>query len=212
MSLADKLTGKKVLVTGVTGFVGEALLHRILGDLPGTTVVAIIRPKGSLTGTDRMAQLLKKDIFKPFYGEGTEHADAEALTAARIEVVEGDLSDVPELPKDLDIVVHCAGDVSFDPPIHEAFTTNVLGTKSLLERIVETGTTGALRAHLHRVHRGSETGRDPRGAGRAQRRLAGRGRGRDGDEGPDRGGSPAAPRCWPSSARRPRSCTAGPVT
>ena len=111
------------------------LLHRIIGDLPGTTVVAIIRPKGSLTGTDRMAQLLKKDIFKPFYGEGTEHADAEALSAARIQVIDGDLSDVPELPTDLDIVVHCAGDVSFDPPIDEAFTTNVLGTKSLLERI-----------------------------------------------------------------------------
>ncbi|HET6741083.1 MAG TPA: SDR family oxidoreductase, partial [Kribbella sp.] len=139
MSLADKLKDKKVLVTGVTGFVGEALLHRIIGDLPGTTVAAIIRPKGSLTGTDRMAQLLKKDIFKPFYGEGTPYADAEALTAARIQVIDGDLSDVPELPKDLDIVVHCAGDVSFDPPIHEAFTTNVLGTKSLLERIVETG-------------------------------------------------------------------------
>ena len=77
MSLADKLAGKKVLVTGVTGFVGEALLHRIIGDLPDTTVVAIIRPKGSLKGTDRMAQMLKKDIFKPFYGEGTPYADAD---------------------------------------------------------------------------------------------------------------------------------------
>jgi fatty acyl-CoA reductase len=139
MSLADQLSGKKVLVTGVTGFVGEALLHRILGDLPGTTVVAIIRPKGSLTGSDRMTQLLKKDIFKPFYGEGTEYDDAAALAAARVDVINGDLSDVPELPKDLDIVVHCAGDVSFDPPIHDAFTTNVLGTKSLVERILETG-------------------------------------------------------------------------
>ncbi len=150
MSLADKLAGKKVLVTGVTGFVGEALLHRILGDLPGTTVVAIIRPKGSLSGTDRMTQLLTKDIFKPFHGEGTAHEDAAALAAARIEVIEGDLSDVPELPKDLDIVVHCAGDVSFDPPIHDAFTTNVLGTKSLVERILEAST--ATDRQVHYVH------------------------------------------------------------
>jgi nucleoside-diphosphate-sugar epimerase len=150
VSLADKLKDKLVLITGVTGFVGEALLHRIIGDLPGTRVVAIIRPKGSLTGTDRMAQLLKKDIFKPFYGEGTEYADAEALTSARIQVIDGDLSDVPELPKDLDIAVHCAGDVSFDPPIHEAFTTNVLGTKSLLERIDESRT-GTGRP-IHYVH------------------------------------------------------------
>ena len=135
MSLAEQLKGKKVLVTGVTGFVGEALLHRIIGELPGTTVVAVVRPKGSLSGADRMAQLLNKDIFKPFHGEG----GAAELVANRIQVIEGDLADVPELPKDLDIAVHCAGDVSFDPPIHEAFTTNVLGTKSLLERIRETG-------------------------------------------------------------------------
>src|SRR5262249_44958983 len=64
---------------------------------------------------------------------------AAELVESRIQVIEGDLADVPELPKDLDIVVHCAGDVSFDPPIHEAFSTNVLGTKSLLERILETG-------------------------------------------------------------------------
>ncbi|WP_246486245.1 SDR family oxidoreductase [Kribbella qitaiheensis] len=194
MSLADKLAGKKVLVTGVTGFVGEALLHRMIGELPDTTVVAIIRPKGSLKGTDRMAQMLKKDIFKPFYGEGTPYADATELTAARVEVVEGDLSDVPALPQDLDIVVHCAGDVSFDPPIHEAFTTNVLGTKSLLERILESS--AATERRIHYVHistaytAGPPPGRDPRGAGRAQRRLAGRGRGRDGDEGAGRGDLP----------------------
>ncbi|MFC6156716.1 HAD-IB family hydrolase [Kribbella jiaozuonensis] len=159
MSLADKLKDKKVLVTGVTGFVGEALLHRIIGDLPGTTVAAIIRPKGSLTGADRMAQLLRKDIFKPFYGEGTEYADAEALSAARIHVIDGDLSDVPELPKDLDIVVHCAGDVSFDPPIHEAFTTNVLGTKSLLERIDESRQGTDRRIHYVHISTAYTAGR-----------------------------------------------------
>jgi alcohol-forming fatty acyl-CoA reductase len=159
VSLADKLQDKKVLVTGVTGFVGEALLHRILGDLPGTTVVAIIRPKGSLSGTDRMAQLLKKDIFRPFYGEGTPYADAEALTAARIQVIDGDLADVPPLPADLDIVVHCAGDVSFDPPIHEAFTTNVLGTKSLLERIDESRQGTDRRIHYVHISTAYTAGR-----------------------------------------------------
>jgi alcohol-forming fatty acyl-CoA reductase len=141
-SLAQELAGKKVLVTGVTGFVGEALLHRIIGDLPDTTVAAVVRPKGSLSGADRMTQLLNKDIFKPFHGDGA----AAELVASRIQVVEGDLADVPELPKDLDIVVHCAGDVSFDPPIHDAFSTNVLGTRSLLERILETGNS------VHYVH------------------------------------------------------------
>ncbi len=55
--------------------------------------------------------------------------------ARRVRVVAGDLADVPPLPDDLDAVVHCAGDVSFDPPIQEAFATNVLGVQALLERV-----------------------------------------------------------------------------
>ena len=51
-------------------------------------------------------------------------------------MIEGDLPNVPELPADLDIVVHCAGDVSFDPPIDQAFTTNVIGTKALMDRML----------------------------------------------------------------------------
>ena len=52
-------------------------------------------------------------------------------------MIEGDLPNVPQLPADLDVVVHCAGDVSFDPPIDQAFTTNVVGTKALMDRMLE---------------------------------------------------------------------------
>jgi HAD superfamily hydrolase (TIGR01490 family) len=55
--------------------------------------------------------------------------------AARVDVLEGDLSAVPPLPEGLDAVVHCAGDVSFDPPVDEGFRTNVLGTRDLLARL-----------------------------------------------------------------------------
>ena len=61
-------------------------------------------------------------------------------------MIEGDLADVPALPTDLDAVVHCAGDVSFDPPVDEGFRTNVVGTRDLLDRIRETG------SDVHYVH------------------------------------------------------------
>jgi len=149
VQLKERLDGKRVLLTGVTGFVGEALLHRILGELPGTHVVALVRRKGSLTGRARMEQLLGKPIFEPIRAQ---HGDqASAVVDARITVIEGDLVDVPELPGDLDIVIHCAGDVSFDPPIHEAFETNVLGTERLLRRILES-TQGGTGSQPHYVH------------------------------------------------------------
>ncbi len=131
-SIADALAGKKVLLTGVTGFVGEALLHRLLTQVPSVRVAVLVRRKGSATAADRMRQLLKKDIF----GDAVAAAGgADHLLQNRIEVLEGDLSTIPELPTDLDAVVHCAGDVSFDPPVDEAFTTNVVGTRELLDAV-----------------------------------------------------------------------------
>jgi len=141
--IAERLAGSKVLVTGVTGFVGEALLHLLLTEVPGVTIAALVRPKGETSGQARMHELLGKSIF----ADACESAGgAQALLAERIEVVEGDLDEIPELPRDIDAVVHCAGDVSFDAPVDEAFRTNVVGTRALLERVVEIG------PHVHYVH------------------------------------------------------------
>ncbi|MGH3471090.1 MAG: HAD-IB family hydrolase [Nocardioidaceae bacterium] len=141
--LADRLAGTKVLLTGVTGFVGEALLHRLLTQVPGVHVCVLVRPKGSASARDRVRSLLGKPIF----ASSVESAgDVDTLLAGRISVIEGDLVDVPELPQGLDSIVHCAGDVSFDPPVDEAFTTNVVGTRSLLRRVAEVG------GDVHYVH------------------------------------------------------------
>jgi fatty acyl-CoA reductase len=134
--IADRLDGQHVLLTGVTGFIGEALLQLVLAEVPGVRVSVLVRPKGSTTGEKRIASLLRKPIFA---GIVDSAGGVEQLMAARVGVVEGDLGDVPELPRDLDAVVHCAGDVSFDPPVDEGFRTNVVGTRDLLDRIRESG-------------------------------------------------------------------------
>lgn len=123
-----------MLLTGVTGFVGEALLQLMLREVPGLRVTVLTRPKGSTTAESRIAALLKKPVF-----EGLEES------FGRVEVLSGDLTDVPPLPTDLDAVVHCAGDVSFDPPVDEGFLTNVVGTRDLIRRIREVD-------RDHRVH------------------------------------------------------------
>ena len=141
--IAERLAGRKVLLTGVTGFVGEALLHLLLTEVPGVTVVALVRPQGQVSAGDRLRALLTKPIF----AEVVETAGGvDALVANRIEVLQGDLMATPRLPEDLDSVVHCAGDVSFDAPVDEAFTTNVLGVQALLSRVAEVG------PHVHYVH------------------------------------------------------------
>jgi alcohol-forming fatty acyl-CoA reductase len=149
--LRDLLAGKKIVMTGVTGFIGELLLWKILTELSETTPSVLVRRKGSASARDRMIALVKKPIFK----EVREAAGGAAeVLDTRIEVIEGDLPNVPQLPDDLDIVVHCAGDVSFDPPIDQAFTTNVIGTKALLDRMLDavTDENGQLRKVPHYVH------------------------------------------------------------
>ena len=133
--IAELLVGKKIAMTGVTGFIGEQMLWKFLTECPDTTTAVLVRRKGSLSATQRVASLLKKKkIFKDLVaGAGS----VEKLMADRIEVIEGDLPDAPELPRDIDVLVHCAGDVSFDPPIDAAFKTNVLGVKALLRRFRE---------------------------------------------------------------------------
>ena len=149
--LRDLLAGKKIVMTGVTGFIGEQLLWKILTELPDTTPAVLVRRKGSASAHDRMIALVKKPIF-------TEVRDAAGgaaeLLDSRVEIIEGDLPNVPQLPADLDIVVHCAGDVSFDPPIDQAFATNVIGTKALMNRMLEAiaDERGEWRKVPHYVH------------------------------------------------------------
>lgn len=137
MSLRERLAGKRILLTGATGFVGEALCQRILEDLPDTTLVVLVRPKGTTSGRKRVEQLLGKPAFGALREQ--HGGDLTAVLDERIEVIEGDLAAIPDLPSDLDAVVHCAGDVSFDPTIEEAFTTNVQGTLGLLAKVKESG-------------------------------------------------------------------------
>ncbi|HZA32629.1 MAG TPA: HAD-IB family hydrolase [Propionibacteriaceae bacterium] len=149
--LKDLLAGKKIVMTGVTGFIGEQLLWKILTELPDTTPSVLVRRKGSASARDRMTSVVKKEIFADARRAA---GGAEALLDTRIEVLEGDLPNVPPLPADTDIVVHCAGDVSFDPPIDQAFTTNVIGTKALIDRLVEACSdgNGSLIKVPHYVH------------------------------------------------------------
>jgi fatty acyl-CoA reductase len=149
--LRELLAGKKVVMTGVTGFIGEQLLWKILTELPETRPAVLVRRKGSASARDRMIAVVKKPIFNDVRDAA---GGAAELLDSKIEVIEGDLPNVPALPNDLDIVVHCAGDVSFDPPIDQAFTTNVIGTRALMDRMLEavTDETGERRKVPHYVH------------------------------------------------------------
>ena len=143
MRLADRLAGRHLLLTGATGFVGQAVLERVLSDLPGTRVTLLVRPRPDETGTDRVRALLRGPAFAAL----REREDVDALVGGRVQVVEGELGrELGPLPGDVDVLLHSAGEVSFDPPLDEAFRTNLTGTLALLRAVREAG------ARPHVVH------------------------------------------------------------
>jgi len=135
---STELGDAHVFLTGGTGFVGQAILERLLADHPGTTVSLLIRGKGSAGGADRLRTLLRKPVFRTWRDRVGDEA-VEKAVAERIRVIDGSLSRVPDLPKDLDLVIHSAASVSFDPPIDQAFDTNVGGAMNLYEALLATG-------------------------------------------------------------------------
>ncbi len=141
MRLAERLAGAHVLLTGATGFVGEALLERVLSDLPQTRVTVIVRGRAGEPALDRVRALLAKPAFAPLR-QRDGAAAVDALLGTRLQVVEGEFGGhLDPLPTDVDVLVHCAGEVSFDPPIDEGFRTNLTGTLGLLQALRATGAT-----------------------------------------------------------------------
>lgn len=61
--IADYFRGSVVLVTGGTGFVGKALLEKLLRSCPGIdTIYVLMRPKRGLSVDQRYKELLKNQV------------------------------------------------------------------------------------------------------------------------------------------------------
>jgi alcohol-forming fatty acyl-CoA reductase len=129
-----------LLLTGATGFLGQAILERLLSDYPQTRVSLLIRARRGSSGADRLANLLRKPVFSRW--RQAVGPKAAAAVAERVTVLEanlGTLRTLPPLAGDLTAVVHSASTVSFDPPIDTAFRTNVEGVAHLYDAVRAAG-------------------------------------------------------------------------
>ena len=128
-----KLAGKNVFVTGVTGFLGQAVFERLLLDFPDTRITLLVRPQLGSSGRQRVESLMGRPTFNALRDKVGTEGIAAALEE-RVDVVDGDFSaDGLEIPGGLDVVIHCAATVAFDPPIDEGFLTNLVGAVRLYE-------------------------------------------------------------------------------
>jgi alcohol-forming fatty acyl-CoA reductase len=138
-SLKDFFDGKKILITGGTGFLGRFLLAKLMriGNLGEILVLA--RPKKQKTNTQRIDEALsgilfeKMDLYDPKF-------------KSKIRIINGDIEveglgmlkdDRDYIQQEIHIIIHAAATVRFDESFNKAVNINVRGTRDLLDIAVD---------------------------------------------------------------------------
>jgi long-chain acyl-CoA synthetase len=154
-SVRRALGGKRVLLIGVTGFIGKVWLANTLMDLPeiGKLYLLIRRQKSSVAQTRFEKMMEGSPVFDPLFQKYGDHLGA--LLAEKIEVVEGDVAQpdigldavtAARLRTDLDLIINSSGLTDFNPDLRDALAVNVDSTLHLIEFI--RGSAHAALLHL----------------------------------------------------------------
>ncbi|MGI9022532.1 MAG: SDR family oxidoreductase, partial [Acidimicrobiales bacterium] len=155
-------------MTGSTGFLGTALVERLLRSVPDCELVLLVRPgRRSSPAARARREIFANDAFKRLRSELGDRFDAEV--ARRVHVVAGDVT-TDGLGLDAEgralfagchTVIHAAARVSFDSPLDAAVDVNLLGTVRVVETMKELGSSSHLISVGTAYVAGSRRGRSP---------------------------------------------------
>lgn len=152
--LREALQGRRIGITGATGFLGTALVERLLRSVPGCQVVVVVRP-GRRGATERIRrEVLRNNCFDRLRAELGSGFDAEV--AGRLTAISGDvgrdglgLNDEGRAAlASCHTVIHSAATVSFDSPLDRAVETNLLGPSRVAATLRDLHPEGTTDPHL----------------------------------------------------------------
>ncbi|MGH9171263.1 MAG: HAD-IB family phosphatase [Acidimicrobiales bacterium] len=129
-------------MTGATGFLGTALVERLLRCVPACEVVVLVRPGQRLTAAERTRrEIVRNDCFDRLRSE--LGGDFEDVIGKRLSTIAGDVArdglslddNGRQILSTCDIVIHSAATVSFDAPLDGAVEVNLLGPTRLADTL-----------------------------------------------------------------------------
>ena len=147
--IAERLDGRRIAITGCTGFVGTALVERLLRSVPGCQLVLLIRPGSRHDAAERARrEIFKNNAFDRLRSQlegGPETFDE--MVARRVSVISGDVTSDGlglnaadrALLAACHTVIHSAAAVSFDSPLDSAVEINLLGPVRIAQTLHELG-------------------------------------------------------------------------
>ena len=149
--ISEKLAGKRIALTGATGFLGTALVERLIRSIPDCELVLIVRPgrRGAHQRVER--EILRNDAFDGLRNSlGVE--SFSKIIDQRITVIAGDVTtdglDLDDHGRSAlstcDLFIHSAAVVSFDSPLDQAIDVNLLGPVRIAETLIDIG----IKPHL----------------------------------------------------------------
>ncbi|XP_052738911.1 putative fatty acyl-CoA reductase CG5065 [Bicyclus anynana] len=136
MGVREFYAGKKIFITGATGFMGKVLVEKLLRSCPDVeTIYILVRRKKGQSPEARLEAFAKCRAFEKLLEQ-----DAKAFRKVRLvpgDILEDNLG-IPdiieqELQKECQIVVNNAACVSFNLPVRKAVQMNTMGTQKVLQ-------------------------------------------------------------------------------
>uniref|UniRef100_A0A1A9VCH2 Fatty acyl-CoA reductase n=1 Tax=Glossina austeni TaxID=7395 RepID=A0A1A9VCH2_GLOAU len=139
MSITDFYNNQEIFITGGSGFIGKALIEKLLRSFPNfNKMFILLRPKNGKSVDERLQELLDNIIFQRARDEQPEsfkkiHAIAGDCKELGLGISSDDLRRI----KNVTIIFHSAANVRFDNPFKESVFVNLRGTHEII-KIAET--------------------------------------------------------------------------
>ncbi|TMW65602.1 hypothetical protein Poli38472_008244 [Pythium oligandrum] len=140
--MAEFFAGKRVFISGATGFLGKAVVEKLLRSAPDIDkIFVLIRPKKDVSVDDRLEkEILNSSVFERLYME--RGPECLQFLQSKLHAVAGDVTlpmlglniqDLSLLQDGIDITIHSAATVQFNDPLNFAVKMNCVGAMNMLE-------------------------------------------------------------------------------